>query len=160
MLLGTLIAGAAMSAASLGTSRPAALVCAALLAGLVILDTTLVTVSRRRAGRALLTGGRDHLSHRLLVRLRSPRQVALVLAAAQAALCTAALVLAQLGTAWLWAAGALAVAGCAWAIAWLESPAFEGPNLTAMPTPADASADAIEAEPITSTSARVQALRR
>jgi hypothetical protein len=149
-----------MSAASSITANPAAVVCAALLVGLVILDTTLVTVSRRRAGRALLTGGRDHLSHRLLMRLRSPHRVALVLAAAQAALCAAAVAFAELGTGWLWAAGALAVAGCAWAIVWLESPAFDGPNLAAMPSPADAADDAIEAEPISSTSARAQALRR
>ena len=36
-----------------------------LILGLVILDTTLVTVSRRRGGRPLMTGGRDHLTHRL-----------------------------------------------------------------------------------------------
>ncbi|MEY2517139.1 MAG: UDP-GlcNAc:undecaprenyl-phosphate/decaprenyl-phosphate GlcNAc-phosphate transferase [bacterium] len=160
MLLGTIVAGAAMSAASSITSGPAAVVCAALVVGLVILDTTLVSVSRRRAGRALLSGGRDHLSHRLLMRLRSPHRVALVLAAAQAALCAAAVAFAELGTGWLWAAGALAVAGCAWAIVWLESPAFDGPNLAAMPSPADAADDAIEAEPISSTSARAQALRR
>ena len=42
-----------------------------LLAGLPVLDTTLVSVSRRRAGVSLLTGGRDHLTHRLAV---APRQ--------------------------------------------------------------------------------------
>ena len=39
----------------------------ALLVGLVILDTALVTVSRLRRGVTLVTGGRDHLSHRLLL---------------------------------------------------------------------------------------------
>ena len=38
---------------------------AVLLAGVPVLDTTLVMISRRRAGVSLLTGGRDHLTHRL-----------------------------------------------------------------------------------------------
>ena len=42
----------------------------------------LVMISRRRAGLPLLTGGRDHLTHRLASRLGSPRQVALTLGAA------------------------------------------------------------------------------
>ena len=42
-----------------------------LLAGLPVLDTALVSVSRRRAGLSLLQGGRDHLTHRLV---RAARQ--------------------------------------------------------------------------------------
>lgn len=59
------------------------------LAGLPAADTALVIVSRSRRGVSLLTGGRDHLTHRLLARLRSPRLVAVVLAVAQAC-CVAA----------------------------------------------------------------------
>jgi hypothetical protein len=42
-----------------------------------------------------MTGGRDHTSHRLLPVLRSPRRVALVLAACQAMLCAVAIAGAQ-----------------------------------------------------------------
>jgi UDP-GlcNAc:undecaprenyl-phosphate GlcNAc-1-phosphate transferase len=57
------------------------------LVGLAVLDTTLVVVSRVRRGIGVLTGGRDHLTHRLLTLLGSPQMVALTLAAAQATLC-------------------------------------------------------------------------
>ncbi len=73
------------------------LLAAVLLAGLPILDTLLVVVSRRRAGVSALLGGRDHLTHRLRRRAPSARAVALVLASAQAALCAAALAVTQLG---------------------------------------------------------------
>jgi UDP-GlcNAc:undecaprenyl-phosphate GlcNAc-1-phosphate transferase len=69
----------------------------ALTAGVVVLDTTLVTVSRTRRGVPLLTGGRDHLSHRLLARLHTPRAVACALALAQASLCTLAITGDRLG---------------------------------------------------------------
>ncbi|MGI8438673.1 MAG: hypothetical protein ACR2NV_00465 [Thermoleophilaceae bacterium] len=68
-----------------------------LLAGLPILDTTLVLVSRRRAGMSCLQGGRDHLTHRLRSRLPSARAVAATLAATQFVLCMAALAVTQLG---------------------------------------------------------------
>jgi len=57
------------------------------LVGLAVLDTTLVVVSRVRRGVGVLTGGRDHLTHRLLRLLGTPQMVALTLAGAQAALC-------------------------------------------------------------------------
>ena len=62
------------------------------MAGIVILDTALVTLSRTRRGVTLVTGGRDHLSHRLLPVLRSPQEVAAALAVSQAALCLLAIV--------------------------------------------------------------------
>jgi UDP-GlcNAc:undecaprenyl-phosphate GlcNAc-1-phosphate transferase len=65
------------------------------LAGLPILDTTLVVVSRLRRGAQVLSGGRDHLTHRLLALLGSERKVALVLAVAQAALCGLSIALFQ-----------------------------------------------------------------
>jgi UDP-GlcNAc:undecaprenyl-phosphate GlcNAc-1-phosphate transferase len=58
------------------------------LVGLVVLDTALVVVSRVRRGVGVFTGGRDHLTHRLLDRVGTPQKVALALAAAQTALCT------------------------------------------------------------------------
>jgi UDP-GlcNAc:undecaprenyl-phosphate/decaprenyl-phosphate GlcNAc-1-phosphate transferase len=71
----------------------------ALLAGLAIFDTTLVVISRRRAGVPLGTAGRDHLTHRMLSRLGSERRVALVLALVQAWLCLGAILGAQAGPA-------------------------------------------------------------
>jgi UDP-GlcNAc:undecaprenyl-phosphate/decaprenyl-phosphate GlcNAc-1-phosphate transferase len=55
----------------------------AVLVGLPALDTALVIVSRLRRGVPLLSGGRDHLTHRLLEELGSCRRVALALAGAQ-----------------------------------------------------------------------------
>ena len=89
MPLGFLIAGASMKVASAGGLGAAGVLVAALILGLVILDTTLVMVSRRRGGRPLMTGGRDHLTHRLRTRLQSPRAVAARLRSGQLALCAA-----------------------------------------------------------------------
>jgi hypothetical protein len=60
---------------------------------LPIFDTTLVVVSRYRRRAPILSGGRDHLTHRLLPRLGSERSVALVVGAAQGLLCLLALAL-------------------------------------------------------------------
>jgi UDP-GlcNAc:undecaprenyl-phosphate/decaprenyl-phosphate GlcNAc-1-phosphate transferase len=57
------------------------------IVGLAALDTTLVVFSRFRRGVHVLTGGRDHLTHRLLDLVGTPQNVALVLAGVQAALC-------------------------------------------------------------------------
>jgi UDP-GlcNAc:undecaprenyl-phosphate GlcNAc-1-phosphate transferase len=89
--IGLLIAGLAMAAGRHLHAGHAQLVVGALMAGIVILDTTLVSVSRTRRGVTLFTGGRDHLSHRLLPALRSCRAVAAVLAVAQATLCAFAI---------------------------------------------------------------------
>ena len=58
----------------------AGLLVGALLVALPMLDTALVIVSRTRRGVTLVTGGRDHLTHRLLLTLGTPRAVAVVLA--------------------------------------------------------------------------------
>ena len=50
-------------------------------------------VSRIRRGVRVFTGGRDHLTHRLLELLGTPQRVALALAGAQAALCVLGFVL-------------------------------------------------------------------
>ena len=57
------------------------------LVGLAIFDTSLVVFSRIRRGVSVLTGGRDHLTHRLLAFLGTPQRVALALAVVQATLC-------------------------------------------------------------------------
>ncbi|HYH62506.1 MAG TPA: MraY family glycosyltransferase [Solirubrobacterales bacterium] len=55
-----------------------------LLVGLPAFDTALVIRSRVRRSVSVLTGGRDHLTHRLLPVLGSPQRVALALAITQA----------------------------------------------------------------------------
>ena len=99
-----------------------AVLAAAPLVGLPILDTTLVVISRARRGVQILSGGRDHLTHRLRSRLGSPGRVAAALALAQAALCLVAVALAEAGsTAVLASAFAYVMAG-AGAIYMLEAP--------------------------------------
>jgi len=90
--IGLLIAGLAIVAGRHMRVGHAQVIVGALMAGVVILDTSLVTLSRTRRGVTLVTGGRDHLSHRLLPALRSPRAVAAALAVTQAALCLLAIV--------------------------------------------------------------------
>jgi UDP-GlcNAc:undecaprenyl-phosphate GlcNAc-1-phosphate transferase len=63
----------------------------ALLLGTLFLDTALVVVSRSRRGISLLTGGSDHLTHRLHFKLSSARGVALLLALAQATVSSVAI---------------------------------------------------------------------
>lgn len=119
-----------------------ALLVAAPLAGLPILDTTLVVISRRRRGVQVLSGGRDHLTHRLLSRLGTPLRVAAALALAQAGLCLLAVALADAGAAAVLAtATAYVIAGGA-AIYVLETPsASRRTSLgTAAPMPEESSA--------------------
>jgi UDP-GlcNAc:undecaprenyl-phosphate/decaprenyl-phosphate GlcNAc-1-phosphate transferase len=63
------------------------------LVGLAVLDTSLVVFSRLRRGVGVFTGGRDHLTHRLLDLVGTPQNVALALAGAQAALCALGFIL-------------------------------------------------------------------
>jgi len=124
MPIGFLVAGLIM-ALPLGEQAGAhRLVAAVLLAGLPILDTTLVMISRQRAGVSFLQGGRDHLSHRLRSRLPSARAVALVLAAGQLVLCLLALGVAGLGDASIVLAWTILLSTAAAAVALLESTAW------------------------------------
>ncbi len=98
MPLGFLVAGLAMISsvhAQLGTGG---LVVATMILGLAVLDTTLVTFSRRVGGRPVLQGGRDHLTHRLRTRLDSPQAVAAFLGGTQLLLCGAAIGVERIGT--------------------------------------------------------------
>src|SRR3954447_1430549 len=128
MPLGLLIAGASMKVASAGGLGAAGVLEAALILGLVILDTTLVVVSRRRGGRPLMTGGRDHLTHRLRTRLESPRRVAWSLAVGQLALCAATIGVAQAGIGGMLGFAAVAMGAAAFAIRRLErQPCLDAP---------------------------------
>lgn len=103
----------------------------ALTAGVVILDTTLVSVSRTRRGVSLATGGRDHLTHRLLGRLGSARAVAATLALVQGTLCALAVGAVALG------AGAVVVlasvtVSLGLSVIWmLDTPAWRGAGVAA-----------------------------
>jgi UDP-GlcNAc:undecaprenyl-phosphate GlcNAc-1-phosphate transferase len=68
----------------------------AVLAGLPALDTALVTISRRRRGVSVMSGGRDHLTHRLQAIVGSPRRVAAALALGQGACIALGIALLQL----------------------------------------------------------------
>jgi UDP-GlcNAc:undecaprenyl-phosphate GlcNAc-1-phosphate transferase len=96
MPLGFVIAGAVMAEPMSADVGWTAILVAAPLVGLPILDTTLVVMSRRRAGRPILSGGRDHLTHRLRAVLGSARAVAIFLAVTQAVLCLGAISLSHL----------------------------------------------------------------
>jgi UDP-GlcNAc:undecaprenyl-phosphate/decaprenyl-phosphate GlcNAc-1-phosphate transferase len=122
MPIGFIIAGAVMAAPGTQSSGWSAFLAMAPMVGLPILDTTLVVVSRRRGGRPVLSGGRDHLTHRLRAMLGSVRGVVIALALVQGGLCTLALGVSQLGTTFaILAAGVFAGAG-AFAIFVLETP--------------------------------------
>jgi UDP-GlcNAc:undecaprenyl-phosphate/decaprenyl-phosphate GlcNAc-1-phosphate transferase len=134
--IGLLVAGLAMATARQLPMGGANVLVGALLVGLVILDVALVAVSRTRRGVALMTGGRDHLSHRLLLAYRSPGAVAAVLAIAQAILCGLAIAGERLGTG---AVGALALAAASFgvmAIAVLETAHWRPPGIAVRPAPA------------------------
>jgi UDP-GlcNAc:undecaprenyl-phosphate GlcNAc-1-phosphate transferase len=109
LVIGLLIARMTMAAVTQRYLGPSGVVIAALLVGMVIFDTTLVVVSRSRAGVSVLTGGRDHLTHRLAGRLGAPRNVALALATAQLVLSAITIVVARAGLGWVLLAGALAL---------------------------------------------------
>lgn len=133
MPLGFLLAGASMAAASGAVHGPASLVVAVAIVGLVILDTTLVTVSRRRGSRPLLTGGRDHLTHRLRTRLGTAQDVARALSIAQVGLCVAAVTISLLDPGMLLPFAALMALLAARLVWVLESPPwFDQPAASAL----------------------------
>ena len=100
MTIGFLIAALAMATGrALSHGGDAGLLAGALLVGLPILDTALVSFSRKRRGVKLVTGGRDHLTHRLLPALHTPRAVAGALGLMQAILCASAIAGDRWGTA-------------------------------------------------------------
>jgi UDP-GlcNAc:undecaprenyl-phosphate GlcNAc-1-phosphate transferase len=112
---GSMPAGFVVAAVVMAISPEAglgqAVVLAALpLVGLPVLDTTLVIISRTRRGVHLISGGRDHLTHRLLRWLQTPRAVALALGLTQAALGLIGLALFQAPTAVVLSVGAVVIA--------------------------------------------------
>ena len=101
MPIGFAIASLVMIGASTAAAQWQALVMGLLLVGVPALDTCLVVVSRRRRGISILTGGRDHLTHRTRERVRTAHGVAAALGSAQAVLAALALVAVTGGSALL-----------------------------------------------------------
>jgi UDP-GlcNAc:undecaprenyl-phosphate/decaprenyl-phosphate GlcNAc-1-phosphate transferase len=122
MPIGFIIAGAVMAAPGTQHFGWSAILAMAPMVGLPILDTTLVIISRRRGGRPVMSGGRDHLTHRLRAMLGSVRAVVISLAVVQAGLCMAAVGVTQLGTTVVIVAAAAFAAAGAYAIFVLETP--------------------------------------
>lgn len=93
MFVGYLLAVAVTEVAGSGGSRATSLVAVALLAGVLLLDMVTVVLGRHLHGRSVGSGGKDHLSHRL-VTLGLPERAAVgVLAATQAGLSVLAVAL-------------------------------------------------------------------
>jgi UDP-GlcNAc:undecaprenyl-phosphate GlcNAc-1-phosphate transferase len=131
LTLGVLVAAMAMTSVTSEYLGPKGVVVGALLVGLVIFDTTLVTVSRSRAGRSVLTGGRDHTTHRLRCWLGTPRNVAVTLATTQLVLCGITILVARAGTGWILLAGAVTLAFGAALIWQFETSSLFRPEPTA-----------------------------
>jgi UDP-GlcNAc:undecaprenyl-phosphate GlcNAc-1-phosphate transferase len=127
MPIGFLLAAMAMNG-PLQEEQGPALLAAVVLLGLPVLDATLVFVSRTRRGLSFLTAGRDHLTHRLLTRLHSPRAVAVALAAAQAVLSALTIYVTELGTAPMVANAAVFVVVVLFAVTVLETPRWAPPR--------------------------------
>jgi UDP-GlcNAc:undecaprenyl-phosphate/decaprenyl-phosphate GlcNAc-1-phosphate transferase len=124
--LGFLLAATAMNGPLADADWPA-LLAAVVLIGLPMLDATLVLISRRRRGVSPLTGGRDHLTHRLLTRLHSARAVAVALALAQAALSALAIYVTEQGTTPIVATAASFAVVVLFAVTVLETPRWAPP---------------------------------
>jgi UDP-GlcNAc:undecaprenyl-phosphate GlcNAc-1-phosphate transferase len=97
--------------------HPASIAAIVLLTGPALFDTTLVVISRTRAGVPIYRGGVDHTSHRLLRLGLTHRQVVFVLGAASLACCALGVIVGRgtlpaipvLGTSGVLAVGFLAV---------------------------------------------------
>lgn len=134
--IGFVVAATIMALPASGELGWTSILAAVILAGLPVLDTALVMISRRRAGIPLLTGGRDHLTHRILLRLGEPRRVALVLGLTQALLGATAVGAVQLGEGLVVSAWVTWFVAAAGAVVLLETAAWA----PARPPPAEPAA--------------------
>ena len=97
MFVGFSVAALAMAASNQISGGEVRLLAGGLVVALPILDITLVVISRTRRGVTVTTGGRDHLTHRLLLALGAPRVVAVTLAVIQSAVCLLAVISVHVG---------------------------------------------------------------
>lgn len=121
MPVGFAIAALVMIGSADAATEWQALAMGLLFVGIPAVDTCLVMFSRRRRGIPLLTGGRDHLTHRTHQRLRTARSVALALGGAQALLAALALLTLGGGSGALVAAVAVYLVGAGVLIAMIDS---------------------------------------
>src|SRR4051794_33107170 len=137
--IGFVLAAAIMALPIDGDGGLPPLLAAALLAGLPVLDTALVFISRWRAGVPLLSGGRDHLTHRLLTRLATPRAVAVTLGLIQVLLASVAIAVTQSGeasivTAWtVWFVAGAGVVGLLETRTWTPDRSWMAPPASSDP---------------------------
>lgn len=109
-VVATLALSAGQSAVSHSSTALWGVAVPVLLCALPLIDTTLVTISRLRSGRAVSQGGRDHASHRLVyLGLADTAAVLLLhLAALSVALCAVIGTRSSESATWLGAAGVVA----------------------------------------------------
>ena len=129
MVLGFLVAALAMAVTRHAGAGGTGVLVGAMLVGLPILDVALVSVSRVRRGVSLVTGGRDHLTHRLVGGLGSPRRVALALALGEAVLGAAAVGGDELSPGAMALLAAVASLGGSAAVVWLDAPRRRPPGI-------------------------------
>jgi hypothetical protein len=99
------------------------------LVALPILDVALVSVSRTRRGVTLMTGGWDHLTHRIMLAVHTPRRVALTLATTQLVLCGCAIGGYELGGSGVSAFAFAAFSAGLFAILVLDRPRWRPPGI-------------------------------
>jgi len=135
--MGALAIGFALAALALGLRptqvRPVSGFVAVLALGVPIFDTTVVTVSRIRAGRSPLVGGTDHVSHRLRARGVPVRTVIGMLAGAQLVLGVIAFGIASTPVPVAWTLVALTAVGVVTAfVFFLRQPEWTPPSTQAL----------------------------
>jgi UDP-GlcNAc:undecaprenyl-phosphate/decaprenyl-phosphate GlcNAc-1-phosphate transferase len=138
MPLGFAVAALTMIGAADAAPAWQAIALGLLLVGVPALDTTLVVVSRRRRGISVLTGGRDHLTHRARQRLRTALAVALALGSVQIVLSLMAVAAAQGSAIWLAGAAILYLVALAVAVALIDTRIPAVPAGGSAPAPAPA----------------------
>jgi UDP-GlcNAc:undecaprenyl-phosphate GlcNAc-1-phosphate transferase len=121
MPMGFAAAVLVMVAAGTSTVAWQSLLVALLLVAIPALDTSLVIVSRRRRGVPIMSGGRDHLTHRARTVLPSARAVALALGAVQGVVSVVAVLASEGGASFLVVSAVLYVLAAATAIVVLEN---------------------------------------
>ncbi len=121
MPIGFAVAALAMIGVSDTAVEWQSLAMGVLFVGVPALDTLLVMVSRTRRGVSILTGGRDHLTHRTNQRVRTARGVAIALGGAQAVISALAIMALEGGSTAVLAAVVVYLVGVGVTIALLDS---------------------------------------
>jgi UDP-GlcNAc:undecaprenyl-phosphate/decaprenyl-phosphate GlcNAc-1-phosphate transferase len=140
MPIGFAVASLTMIGVSEAAAEWQSLAMGLLFVGVPALDTTLVMISRRRRGISVLTGGRDHITHRTKNRLRTARAVAVALGSAQAVISALAVVALEGGSSATVAAVSLYLTGAGVTIAVVDTrwAPVEEPTVSSMGQPSPA----------------------